>query len=974
MRTLFRQLRCSIHPAIVDRNVADDRLYVRGWTNVALTPLDLAESIIAGHPYCAQVSDDYRRTPNFIGSDIASLDVDGGLSIAEALQNPIVHGHATFLYTTLRHRPDAPRFRLGFALPRTITDPDEMSAVVRALLLRVSGDRNATDPARLFFGNRNAQITIFNREISAPFLDELIAQGLNPPQPDTVVNARQNPGFAPSRSRLPIALDQPIRLAKGGVVQFSELKPATPIYCPFHHDEHPSAFVVANRHGVNGIHCSACGCTYWPELGSSPETDPFDDFENTVRRAAALYWTHKDYGPLGFVLDLPQASPGSNGSSIRIVNGHPMPPELLPGIMMVRSPKGSGKTSCLNPLLAKSSSVLLIGHRRSLIRQSCNRLNLRCYLDDEGVPNLKRHSRYGICLDSLVKIPPTAKFDIIILDESEQLLAHFLSETMDRGEGRRDRIFVEFGRLIRQAKTVIALDADLGWVTFRTLSRLATTENQTNSKPIHLWLNEAKPGNERAIQVYDSEPHLVAELMQAVSDGKRCYVASNAKGKIEKLEAAIIDQFAEKKTIIITSDTISNTAVQEFVTHPQSSTAQYDVIFASPAIGTGIDIAFPNNAQVIDIVFGFCEAQITTHLDFDQQLARVRHPKAVKVWITPRRFDFETEFEVIRRDVLERSLYKNLLVGYSDAGEPEYNEYDPFLAMAALILSEQRASKNELKAHFIRHKQKQGFVIEEIRKDEDLLAAGKSVLAKGKQLSDENYCTLLLSAGSLSRPAFQRIGEALRAGEWLSESETAAYERTNLELFYREAASERLIRIDDRRRFRARVRLYESAFVYRHLSQSILRAERFEERSRLIVSEAAKANAIVQLLMLAPLMTDGRFDPNAVIQHSDLAQFVQTMIEAKGVVENGLGIEVRSDAEAKPMQQLGAVLRLVGLRLERADVQRQEGRKIYRYRLESESLARMKAIVEARKALTPRQFGFNQYGWPDSEDEEEEDF
>ena len=190
-------------------------------------------------------------------------------------------------------------------------------------------------------------------------------------------------------------------------------------------------------------------------------------------------------------------------------------------------------------------------------------------------------------------------------------------------------------------KTAIALDADLGWVTFRTLSRIGQGRRKDNAKPIHIWLNEAKPGDGKTIQVYESETHLVAELTQAVSDGKRCFVTSNAKGKIEKLAAAVIDKFPDQKTITITSDTITNTAaVHEFVANPQAAARLYDVILASPSIGTRIDIAFPNKAQVIDVVFGFCEAQITTHLDFDQQLARVRHPKEVKVWVTPRRFHF----------------------------------------------------------------------------------------------------------------------------------------------------------------------------------------------------------------------------------------------------------------------------------------------------------------------------------------------
>ncbi len=166
------------------------------------------------------------------------------------------------------------------------------------------------------------------------------------------------------------------------------------------------------------------------------------------------------------------------------------------------------------------------------------------------------------------------------------------------------------------------------------------------------------------------------------------------------------------------------------------------------------------------------------------------------------------------------------------------------------------------------------------------------------------------------------------------------------------------------------MRLYESAFVYRQLNRSILQAERFETRSRFVVTEAAKANAIVRFLTLTPLISDGKLDPDVIIQHSDLARFADQTLAAKGVVENVLGIEVRSDIQSKPVQQLGAVLGLVGLKLARVEVQKEAGRKIYRYRLGSESLVRIEAIIEARKALTPRQFGSDQYRWPISEDQD----
>ena len=138
MNSFRRKLRVSVHRGIVDKNVPENRLFAEGWENVELTPEELVESIKNGHPYCAQISG-YRNSKHFKASDIISLDIEHSLSIEEALENPIVRAHATILYTTVRHQPDAHRFRIIFVLPQTITDAREMSALVKALRLRVAG-------------------------------------------------------------------------------------------------------------------------------------------------------------------------------------------------------------------------------------------------------------------------------------------------------------------------------------------------------------------------------------------------------------------------------------------------------------------------------------------------------------------------------------------------------------------------------------------------------------------------------------------------------------------------------------------------------------------------------------------------------------------------------------------------------------------------------------------------------------------
>jgi hypothetical protein len=189
-------------------------------------------------------------------------------------------------------------------------------------------------------------------------------------------------------------------------------------------------------------------------------------------------------------------------------------------------------------------------------------------------------------------------------------------------------------------------------------------------------------------------------------------------------------------------------------------------------------------------------------------------------------------------------------------------------------------------------------------------------------------------------------------------------------LFYREETSEGLIELDDRRRFRRKVSLYETAFAH-STTNGIGDRNQFDGRLNIIVTEKNRADAVSHLLGLTPLLKDGKPCAETIIDQSDLGKLVEKMVSAKASVENILGIEVRSDIHIKPVQQLGAILGLVGLKLERVQTQKDQGRKIYRYRLEPDSLGRMKGIVERRKVLSQSQFGCKQYRWSETEDDED---
>jgi predicted transcriptional regulator of viral defense system len=61
---------------------------------------------------------------------------------------------------------------------------------------------------------------------------------------------------------------------------------------------------------------------------------------------------------------------------------------LRDGVLCVKSPKGSGKTEQLENIVREAKerklSVLLLGHRRSLLQSMSRRLGLTCYFTSEA--------------------------------------------------------------------------------------------------------------------------------------------------------------------------------------------------------------------------------------------------------------------------------------------------------------------------------------------------------------------------------------------------------------------------------------------------------------------------------------------------------------------------------------------------------------------------------------------------------------
>ena len=576
MTNLTRTLKTSVNTNIVGKNVTDARFYSFGWVNLELTPAELIQAVQEhGWAFCAQHTTP-RCSANFVASDLIAVDVDGGMSIEEALAHPLVRDHALCLYTTPNHTEENHRFRIVFAVSRTITKAQEMRAATIGAARRLGGDLAAVDPTRISFGSPGAIVHVIGREMSPEVLSELIQVGKGPAHPGRGTKPAET-----TQSALELMFDQALQMANGGSASLRDLPRAARVHCPFHNDRNASAFVTLSQQGTKGVHCSACAKTFWPARHQADYD--FADFEKTLRQAQAA--RHPGSSPPDRLVHGSPAQRILMGPDTRIVSGQATPPLILPGLTLIKSPKGSGKTEGLVKFLDDKRSVLVVGHRRSLLAEASRRLGINYYLDDPGrargkasrstspavdatladegpwpggeflyevLQEQKRQQHVGrtafnknrlaICADSLMQISPDANYKVIVLDESEQVCAHFLSETMGRAGGPGPhRILTLLTHLVKRAEYIVALDADLGWVSFATLfgmiagHRLARTSPE---KVARVWLNEAQPAHQE-IEIYASKEHLIGEMKQAVLDGKRVFVTANSRTLIEKLEAAL---------------------------------------------------------------------------------------------------------------------------------------------------------------------------------------------------------------------------------------------------------------------------------------------------------------------------------------------------------------------------------------------------------------------------------------------------
>ncbi|MBS7803166.1 hypothetical protein KIH24_01120 [Rhizobiales bacterium TNE-4] len=960
----------GISTKIVDKTpVNGTRAYAEGFIASELTISEFINHVRRGYAFTAHFEDGYRRTENFVCSDFIAADIDSGLTVQEALGSPFIQDFATFLYTTPSHSEDYPRFRIVFVLEETITDANDWKNALLGLAVMLESDQSIKDAGRLFFGSKGCQVFKVGKTLPKDEVTKLIKAGK-----DARVRTSSANKNVPITSSQKIDPDGLVELSNGRLVPLQQLTNTTSVKCPFHLDRRSSAFVVRSSTGTLGIHCMTCRTSFWCD---APDDYDFDQFDHLIDEVSTAYSKKKPRHENFFSQFFPYKP------IISLYEKQYLPPiNYTAGITMVKSPKGSGKTEALKGLIRnillkgsldhispneRSRSVLLIGHRRSLIQEAANKLDIDCYLKDG--PIKRRVRAYSICLDSLhflaekhtykisssiVHVENPVFFDTIIIDESEQVFRHLLSETIADHIGI-DRAYLSLKRMLANAKAIYALDADLGLITGHALKSFRP---DFWSEKCRLIVN--RPDKEQANRIlyrYKSKNLLIQRMLETIREGKRCFVTSNSK-KLVNILTEIINREFKSEILLrsITADNSQSVTEKDFVENIKSEFLKIQVLLCSPSLGTGIDITFPNNDSHVDEVFGFFYSHVNTHFDVDQQLSRVRNPGRVSVWISAHKNRQETNIKVIQSELVRSNWIQSAKTVDQETGETISDAEHPLVMIAAHMISSQRSSKKRMAYYFEKLRNQSGWTIEVVEQARPVKGDAEK---EAKRSIGARRIKNILSAKDIDPSDYIKLAMAIEKGKNVSEEEKWQCERARLRYSYDIEVTEDLIRQDDNGKLAERISNFVDLKKFINYRFEFFKEKHFQSTSKRLTRVKNSNLILSEVISTTALVNGPSLDIDARVSNLTLKPFVDLCQKNRILIEESLNIELRDDMKVNPVRQLNAFLKIVGLQLSSQKRSKSKGKNLRFYGIDP---SRMKFMEDLSARFVSRETLRGRYG------------
>jgi hypothetical protein len=339
-------------------------------------------------------------------------------------------------------------------------------------------------------------------------------------------------------------------------------------------------------------------------------------------------------------------------------------PEI--GLVVLWSDMGTGKTELMRWWRDQNPDARFLnnGHRVNLLKNLAERLRTAMY-SDLGYTGLAQAQALSITIDSLHKLnTQSLTYGCIFIDEACQYLTHLLHSNTCKQH--RAAILEVLEYIVYNAPLVVIADAHMDDVTVDFFQAMRPA-----GEIPYIVKNEWRNGD-RTVYWYEgnNSSAIVAQISAALMAGQKVMAASDSKRFIKKLEQSYSVQVEEETSSgergkregesesinshktqnpkpfyrspshtsqkwriwSIHSDNSGSEENVAFIKDITNAVKNFDALFISPSLGTGVDIA----QYHFDLVFGVFHGVSQTATECAQQLYRYRPKVPLHVWVAPK--------------------------------------------------------------------------------------------------------------------------------------------------------------------------------------------------------------------------------------------------------------------------------------------------------------------------------------------------
>ncbi|MBE9002516.1 DUF3854 domain-containing protein [Nostoc sp. LEGE 12447] len=355
------------------------------------------------------------------------------------------------------------------------------------------------------------------------------------------------------------------------------------------------------------------------------------------------------------------------------------------GLVVLWSDMGTGKTELMRWWRDQNPDARFLnnGHRVNLLKNLAERLRTAMY-SDLGYTGLAQAQALSITIDSLHKLnTQSLTYGCIFIDEACQYLTHLLHSNTCKQH--RAAILEVLEYIVYNAPLVVIADAHMDDLTVNFFLAM-----RPKGEVPYIIKNEWRNGS-RTIYWYegDNSSAIVAQISAALMLGEKVMVASDSKRFIKKLDKSFTIKYEESSSspselgsLKVKGDTtlgeatptttLSNREKEEltdsstlfsplpltpcpvrrtswriwsvhsdnsgsdenvaFIKDITNAVKNFDALFTSPSLGTGVDIS----EYHFDLVFGVFHGVSQTATECAQQLYRYRPKVPFHIWVAKR--------------------------------------------------------------------------------------------------------------------------------------------------------------------------------------------------------------------------------------------------------------------------------------------------------------------------------------------------